>query len=259
MTADSSSPQLLRGKVAIVTGAASGIGRAMTIAMAEQGAAVTAVDRDRRGLDETLDVAPGNVAAIVGDVSVEADVRRFVLETFDKHGKLTTLCNNAAISIPGTVEELTVDDFRRTLEVNLVSQFLGARYAVPLMRQSGGGSIINTGSGNSVLAEKSLVGYTASKGGVLMLTRALALDHASEGVRVNCLCPGFVDTPINLPHYARLGGIDQVRASLGEWVPMGRAGLPREIADAAVWLASDLSSYVTGAAIAVDGGITAGV
>lgn len=252
----------LDGKVTIVTGAASGIGRAMVLTMAHEGAAVLATDVNEAGLEETHALAqglPGNVSTQRVDVSEPSEIKGAVATAVERYGKLTTMCNNAGVSYPNTVVDATPGEFNRTMAVNIGGPFYGSKYAIPAMLKTGGGSIINTASGNSILAERSLVTYTASKGAVLMLTKAIALDHAAQGIRCNCICPGFVDTPINIPHYNRLGGIEKVRASLPEWIPMGRGGEPGEIADVALWLASDESSYVTGAAIVVDGGITAGL
>lgn len=252
----------LEGKVAIVTGAASGIGRAMVLTLAREGSAVLATDVNEAGLAETLDLArdlPGNVSTQRVDVSDPRQILGAVTAAVERYGKITTMCNNAGVSYPNTVVDATADEFNRTMAINIGGPFYGSKYAIPAMLEAGGGSIINTASANSILAERSLVTYTASKGAVLMLTKAIALDHAAKGIRCNCICPGFVDTPINIPHYNRLGGIDKVRQSLSEWIPMSRGGEPGEIADVALWLASDESSYVTGAAIVVDGGITAGL
>jgi dihydroanticapsin dehydrogenase len=252
----------LQGKVAIVTGAASGIGRAMAVALAAEGASVLAADVSESGLADTVEQvrqAGGEMESRHVDVSVSDDVKRAVDDAVARFGRLTTICSNAGVSYPGTVLDATVEEFDRTMQVNLRGPFLGAKHAIPAMREAGGGSIINTGSANSVMAERCLTTYCASKGGVLMLTKAIALDFAAENIRCNVICPGFVDTPINIPHYERLGGIDAVRASLPEWIPMGRGGEPSEIAQTAVFLASDESSYITGTSFLVDGGVTAGL
>lgn len=247
----------LESKVAIVTGAAGGIGRAMVQALAREGAAVVAADVDEARLDETARKADGDVTTRPTDVSDSADVKALVELALERHGKLTTICNNAAISIPGTVVEIDEDDFSRTIDVNLRGVFLGCRHAIPALLENGGGSIINTGSVNSLVAEPFLSAYCASKGGVLMLTKAIALDYARQGVRCNCICPGWVDTPINYPHAERMGGLDQVLATLPDWQPVGRQGEPGEIAAAAVYLASDESAFMTGSAFVIDGGMTA--
>jgi meso-butanediol dehydrogenase / (S,S)-butanediol dehydrogenase / diacetyl reductase len=250
----------LEGKVAIVTGAASGIGRAMAVAIASEGADVVIADVNDEGLEETKHKA-GKASVVVHrtDVANPDEVERLVSTAVQKFGKLTTICNNAGVSKPGTVLEATKEEFERTIAVNLGGVFYGCKYAIPAMLDAGGGSIVNTGSVNSLMAERRLAAYCASKGAVLMLTKSVAMDFAAKGIRCNCICPGFVDTPLNIPHYNLLGGIDKVRESLPEWVPMGRGGEPEEIAAAAVFLASDDSSYVTGTAFVVDGGISTGI
>jgi NAD(P)-dependent dehydrogenase (short-subunit alcohol dehydrogenase family) len=249
----------LDGKVAIVTGAGGGIGRAMVVALAREGAQVVAADIDEERAGETAELARehGDVAHRQVDVSQPEHVEQLVAAAVGRYGKLTTICNNAAISIPGDVTEVSVEDFDRTIAVNLRGVFLGCKYAVPALLDAGGGSIVNTGSVNSLVAEPFLTAYVASKGGVLMLTKAVALDYADRNIRCNCLCPGWVDTPINHPHAERMGGLEGVLESLPEWQPIGRQGFPEEIAAAAVYLASDESAFMTGSAFVIDGGMTA--
>lgn len=247
----------LDGKVGIVTGAASGIGRAIAIALGSAGARVMAADVDEDGLAQTAAAASGAVLTKRCDVSRAEDVEALVDATLAAFGGLHVLCNNAGISIPNRVTELSEDDWDRTLAVNLKGVFLGCKYGIPAMLRSGGGSIINTGSVNSLVAEPYLSAYCASKGGVLMLTKEIALDFAREGIRCNCICPGWVDTPINTPHAEMMGGLDKVLASLPEWQPIGRQGYPNEIGSVVVFLASDESSFMTGSAVVVDGGMTA--
>jgi len=247
----------LDGKVGIVTGAASGIGRAIALALAEEGARVTAADINLEGLKATARAASGTIRVQGCDVSRADDVRSLVDETVGAFGGLHILCNNAGISIPNRVTDLSEEDWDRTLAVNLKGVFLGCKYGIPAMLRSGGGSIINTGSVNSLVAESYLSAYCASKGGVLMLTKEIALDFAREGIRCNCICPGWVDTPINTPHAEMMGGLDKVLEGLPEWQPIGRQGYPKEIASVVVFLASDDSSFMTGSAVVVDGGMTA--
>lgn len=247
----------LDGKVAIVTGAGSGIGRAMARALAREGARVTAGDIDEEGLAGTAHDAEGEIRTQRCDVSKAADVQRLVADTVAAFGALTTMCNNAGISIPARVTELSEEDWDRTIDVNLKGVFLGCKYAIPEMLAAGGGSIVNTGSVNSLVAEPFLSAYCASKGGVLMLSKEIALDFAREGIRANCICPGWVDTPINWPHAEMMGGLGEVLRTLPDWQPIGRQGYPDEIANVAVFLASDESSFMTGSAVVVDGGMTA--
>jgi len=248
----------LDGKVAIVTGAGGGIGRAMVVGLAREGARVTAADVNEEKLAETKSAAPdGAVRTQRCDVSKGVEVEALVRDTVEAFGGLHVICNNAGISIPARVTDLAEEDWNRTIDVNLKGVFLGCKYAIPAMLASGGGSIINTGSVNSLVAEPYLSAYCASKGGVLMLTKEIALDFATEGIRANCICPGWVDTPINWPHAEMMGGLEGVLASLPEWQPIGRQGFPEEIANVAVFLASDESSFMTGSAVVVDGGMTA--
>jgi NAD(P)-dependent dehydrogenase (short-subunit alcohol dehydrogenase family) len=249
----------LDGKVAIVTGAGGGIGRAMVIRFAQEGAQVVAADIDEERAAETAELARehGDVAHRQVDVSQPDQVEQLVATAVGRYGRLTTMCNNAAISIPGAVTDVSVEDFDRTIAVNLRGVFLGCKYAVPALLEAGGGSIVNTGSVNSLVAEPVLSAYVTSKGGVLMLSKAVALDYADKRIRCNCLCPGWVDTPINHPHAERMGGLDGVLASLPDWQPIGRQGYPEEIAAAAVYLASDESAFMTGSAFVIDGAMTA--
>lgn len=249
----------LEGKVAVVTGAGRSIGRAIAHAFAREGANVVAVGRDEKSLEETCSQAPagGEVIAFRADVSEPQAAERMINAAVRRYGKITTLVNNAGILIPGTVVDTSVEDFDKTMAVNLRGVFLGCKHALPAMIDSGEGSIINIGSINSLVAEQQLAAYTASKGAVLMLTKAIALDHATQGIRCNCVCPGFVDTPLNVPHYERLGGREALEEGLPSFQPIGRAILPDEIADPVVFLASDASSAITGIEVPVDGGVTA--
>lgn len=250
---------LVDGKVAIVTGAGRSIGRAIALALAREGATVLALGRNEQDLAETKALAegPGALDTLPADVTQADDVKQAVDTALQRHGKLTTIVNNAGTLVPGTVLETSLEDFERTLAVNVTGVFLGCKYALPALIEGGGGSIVNIGSINSVAAEQQLAAYTASKGAVLMLSKAIALDHATQGVRCNCVCPGFVDTPLNVPHYEKLGGRQALEEGLPAFQPIGRAIEPHEIADPVVFLASDLSSAITGTAVLVDGGVTA--
>jgi meso-butanediol dehydrogenase / (S,S)-butanediol dehydrogenase / diacetyl reductase len=247
---------LVSDQVVIVTGAAAGIGRAIALELAHEGASVVAADVDRDGLVETQRLAGGELSLTVADVSEPAEVESLVAETVRDHGRLTAMVNNAGISIPNDVVSASVDEFERTIAVNVRGPFLGCKFAIPEIIAAGGGSIVNVGSINSVVAEPQLTTYCTSKGAVLMLTKSVALDMATRHVRCNCICPGFVDTQINEPHSERLTDL-KLDESLESFQPIGRAIEPREIARTAVFLVSDASTAITGAAIMVDGGVTA--
>lgn len=249
----------LSGKVAIVTGAARGIGRAIALEFVKEGANVVMADINRAGLVSTWQEASASDQAEfrVVDVSQAEQVSELVQFAVSRFGRLDIICNNAGILIPSTVVDLDEETWERTINVNLKSVYLGCKYAIPAMLESGGGSIINMGSVNSLVAESYLPAYCASKGGVLMLTKQIALDYAQKNIRVNCICPGWVDTPINTPHAEMMGGVNVVLAGIADWQPMARQGQPREIARVAVFLASDDSSFMTGSALVVDGGMTA--
>jgi meso-butanediol dehydrogenase / (S,S)-butanediol dehydrogenase / diacetyl reductase len=249
---------ILDGKVAIVTGAGGGIGRAIVTELARHGASVVAADHNEDALGETVEIASavGDVSTDTADVTKEKDVQGLIGRAVDRYGRLTTMVNNAGVLRPGTILDATIEDYEFQMDVNVRGVFLGCKYAVPAMLESGGGSIINTGSINSVAAEPKLTVYCASKGAVLMLTKAVALDFAPQGVRCNCICPGFVDTKLNVPHYEVLGGREALEEGLAGFQPIARPIEPEEIAGGVVYLASDLSSAVTGTTFLVDGGVT---
>jgi NAD(P)-dependent dehydrogenase (short-subunit alcohol dehydrogenase family) len=249
----------LKDKVAIVTGAGSGIGRAITLAFAEEGARVVIADRSGDGAAETLRLVTdrgGSGHVVVADVSRAADTARIVDEAVGTFGGLDILVNNAAVMVSKAVPELTDDEWDLVLGVNLKGVFLCSRQAILRFRHQGGaGAIINMASVNSFYAEAGVAAYCAAKGGVQQLTRAMAIDHSAEGIRVNCICPGWIDTPLNAAYFAAPGA----REFAGKLHAIGRIGQPSEIAAVAVFLASDDASFVTGASIVADGGFSAGL
>jgi NAD(P)-dependent dehydrogenase (short-subunit alcohol dehydrogenase family) len=247
----------LEGKVCIVTGAGSGIGRASAIRLAEEGARVTCVDLREDAVRETVEEIGAQAFAVAADISADAEVRSYTDGTVERWGALDVVFNNAGVNLPTVFHEATDELIDRTLNVNVKGTIYGCRAAVPHMLRAGRGSIINTGSVNSIVSEPYLSIYAASKGAILMLSKSIALDYAKQGIRCNCLCPGWVDTPINYAHAEMLGGLEQVYATIDSFQPIGRPGDPREIANVVLFLASDESSFVTGSAVVADGAMTA--
>lgn len=247
----------LAGKVCIVTGAGSGIGRATAIRFAEEDARITCVDVARDAVEETAR-SIGDVAfAVTADVSDAAAVRRYTDETAERWGGLHVVFNNAGVNLPGVFHEASDEVVGRTLGVNVRGPIYGCRYAIPHMLRGGGGSLINTTSVNGIVAEPFLAIYATSKGAIVMLSKGIALDYAKQNIRCNALAPGWVDTPINYAHAEMLGGLESVYATIDSFQPIGRPGEPREIANVALFLASDESSFVTGSVLVADGGMTA--
>jgi NAD(P)-dependent dehydrogenase (short-subunit alcohol dehydrogenase family) len=247
----------LSGKTAIVTGGGTGIGRASALALAEAGAAVAVFDIDPQSaaeVAEQITSAGGRAIGVAADVSAPTDVDRGVDQVVAAFGTVDVVFNNAGIIRRTTVLDIEPDDWDRVFAVNVRSMYLMCRKVVPIMAAAGGGSIINTGSGWGLKGGGTAVSYCASKGAVVNLTRALAIDHGPAGIRVNCVCPGDVNTGMLRNEAGQLG--QDPKAFLAEAAdrPLGRYGEPEEIAAAVVWLASDAASYVTGSILSVDGG-----
>ena len=250
----------LEGKVALVTGGASGIGKATAVLFAREGAAVVLVDLKEEGADVAADLvrAGGRARFVRGDVTRAQDCDAAVREAVESFGRLDILFNNAGVIRRASVLETTEEEWDRAMAVNVKSVFLMARAAIPAMVRGGGGAIVNTGSGWGLVGGRNAASYCASKGAVVNLTRAMALDHAAQHIRVNCVCPGDTDTPM-LREEARQLGEDVAAFLKGSAVrPMGRMGRPEEIAEAVLFLASEAASYVTGTVLVVDGGGLAG-
>lgn len=246
----------LENKVVLVTGAGAGIGRATALHLHEQGATVVATTRTQDDADALAkEVDAEDFATRVLDVTDEDAVAAAVTTTTERFGRLDGLVNNAGVLVPGTVLDASAADYDRTFDVNVKGVFFGCKHALVAMRAGGGGSIVNIGSINSLGAEKHLALYTASKGAVLMLTKAIALDHAADGVRANAVLPGFVDTKLNVPHYEATGGRAALDEALPDFQPLGRPIEAVEIAQAVAFLLSDASSAITGTPFIVDGGV----
>lgn len=247
----------LAGKVTIVTGAGSGIGRATAIRFAEEGARVTCVDVARDGVEATAAEIGDAAWAVTADVSDAMAVKDYTDRTVERWGGLHAVFNNAGVNLPGVFHEASDEVVERTLGVNVRGPIYGCRYAIPHMLRGGGGSLINTSSVNGLVAEPYLAIYATSKGAIIMLSKGIALDYAKQGIRCNAIAPGWVDTPVNYAHAEMLGGLDKVYEEIDSFQPIGRPGEPREIANVALFLASDESSFVTGSVLVADGGMTA--
>lgn len=253
--------ELLTGKRALITGAASGIGRATALLFARQGAAVAVVDVDQAGgraAVQTILEAGGRAIFVGCDVSQAADCQRAVDRTVRELGGLDILFNNAGIMRRASVLDMVEDEWDRVMAVNVKSVFLLSKYTIPVMEDAGGGVIINTGSGWGLVGGPNAVSYCASKGAVVNMTRAMAIDHGPAKIRVNCICPGDTHTHMLREEARQLGVPEDEFLAQAADRPMGRIGLPEDIAQAALYLASDASSFVTGAALVVDGGGLAG-
>jgi NAD(P)-dependent dehydrogenase (short-subunit alcohol dehydrogenase family) len=255
------SPGLLDGRVALVTGAASGIGRATALLFSKEGAAVALADIDQaqgRLVAAMIEKNGGKAVFIAADVSRARDCQRAVETAIREFGKIDILFNGAGVIRRATVVETSEEDWDRVMAVNVKSVFLLSKYAIPAMARSGGGVVINISSGWGLVGGKKAAAYCASKGAVIQLTRAMAIDHAAENIRVNAICPGDTDTAMLRSEAAQLGKPMELFLKEGAERPLGRIGRPEEIAQAALFLATDASSFVTGTYLAVDGGGTAG-
>jgi NAD(P)-dependent dehydrogenase (short-subunit alcohol dehydrogenase family) len=247
----------VEGKSAIVTGAASGIGRGIAIRLAEMGAFVSMLDIDEangRATSDTITKQGGHAEFLHCDVCTVANCRHTVQAVIEKTSKIDILCNCAGIAIRKDVAELAEDEWTRALDVTLKSVYLMSHEVVPHMIRNGGGSIINIGSGWSLKGGPRAASYCAAKGGVVNLTRAMAIDHGKHNIRVNCVCPGDVDTPMLHSECEQLGADKEAFMREAANRPLGRVGTTDDVANAVLFLASPMSSWITGAALVVDGG-----
>lgn len=251
----------LTGKVALITGGASGIGRATSELFAREGAAVVIADINAKAGQaavEKITRAGGRAIFESADVTSARDCRRLVERAIGEFGKIDILFNNAGIMRRATLLDLSEEDWDRVMAVNVKSIYLLSRVVIPHMLKAGGGSIINTASGWGLTGGAKAAVYCASKGAVVLLTKAMAVDHGSQNIRVNCICPGDTDTDMLRGEATQLGENNERFLAEAAKRPLGRVGTPEEIAQAALYLASDASSFVTGATLVVDGGGLAG-
>jgi NAD(P)-dependent dehydrogenase (short-subunit alcohol dehydrogenase family) len=246
----------LKDKVCLITGGGSGIGRAAALLFAREGATVAVADKDA-GAAEAVASSLDRGLALRADVSEEAEVAEMVRRTLHAFGRLDVLVNNAGYGFAATVVDTAVDDFDALMAVNVRGVFLGCKHAIPAMRQAGGGVIVNVASVASLVAIRNRAAYVTSKGAVVALTRAVALDHVKEGIRCNAVAPGTIDTPYYGPILARSADPGLYRKELEARQPMGRMGTAEEIADAILFLASDESRFATGTILTIDGGWSA--
>lgn len=243
-------------KSVLITGAASGIGAACARRFAAEGANLALGDQNQSGLGELTDElerAGCGVASMALDVADQGQIEALVALSADRFGGLDVLVNNAGIGSFGKTPDLESDAWRHVIDVDLHAVFYGCRAGIRLMRDGGGGAIVNTASVSGLFGDYGFGAYNAAKGAVVNYTRALALDHGGEGIRVNAVCPGLIETPLS----AGLFTIEGFTAKANAAIPMGRTGRASEVASAVAFLASDDASYITGAMLVIDGGVTA--
>lgn len=248
----------MASRVVLVTGGVKGIGRGIVERFLEAGNTVALLDNDRDGVRQaSAELCElGQVLALCGDVASENDAYAAVDQTVTRFGALHVLINNAGIEIPGRVDELSTEDWDRQLSVNLRGVFLMSKYAIPRMRPSGG-AIINISSVHAFYSYPQCPAYDASKAALIGLTRTMALDHGRDGIRVNAICPGYIDTPLLRHWLSRAPSPEGAMTEVLKSHPLGRIGTPRDIAEAAFFLASDQAAFISGTYLLVDGAMTA--
>jgi len=247
----------LENKIAIVTGAGSGIGRACALALAREGARLSLVGRRKAQLDVVAREIGNSALVLPADVSKKPDIDRIIEETVAHWGGLNVLLNNAGVMCPGTAEQITEQQWDETFNLNVRGLWLLSRAALPHLRKAGGGSIINLASVLGINGARNRAAYAASKGAVVLLTKCMAIDHGHEKIRVNCICPSFIETELTAAVISQAPDPEAARRERTALHPLGRLGRPEDIAGLAVYLASNESAWVTGTAFPVDGGYLA--
>jgi NAD(P)-dependent dehydrogenase (short-subunit alcohol dehydrogenase family) len=251
----------LESRVTIITGSASGIGRASAKEFAKEGAQVVVADINLAGAQETvkqIKAAGGTAVAVKADVSDPASVEALVDQTIQAFGRINVLFNNAAIQVNKTVEDTTMEEWNREIGINLGGVFLCSKYAMPHLRKTKG-CIVNMASVNGFFVEPMCAGYCATKGGIIALTKAMAIDHGKDGIRVNCICPGYIDSGLAWEYFEVQPNPAEARNAAAKLHALWRIGQPEEVARLAVFLASDDASFMTGSSVVVSGGIGIGL
>lgn len=248
---------LLKDRIAVVTGAGSGIGRAGALMMGREGAVVIVADRDAASGEaaaEAIRAGGGRAEATCTDVSDDTQIERMIGTTLERHGRIDILHNHAGIQVGGRLTEVASEGMDASWRINVRAHFLASKLAMPAMIAQGNGVIVNTASNSGVFYDHEMIAYATSKHAVVAMTRQMSIDYAKYNVRVNALCPGWVDTPFNDPFIAQMGGRQAIEDYVRTKIPMQRWATADEIAEAILFLVSDRSSFMTGQALVIDGG-----